>query len=212
MYKIIRGVLLADILNGLKYGPEAPRFAERIWVDARDVRSYLPASRFTEFFGGSPRSFSGRVVRFWPEGHLEDIFSNEAVRYSVEHWMHGLDWDSCGARSFMLQSIAESTSGVSDGCSTSADIDLRLNDLDSIYGEACVSRALKTRSEINCLSFREYGGSMFHVGPEGEVVFSGAGCHRFGMAYSLGIRFPAQVGCVHVAALDTFRGLRDFNR
>ena len=59
-------------------------------------------------------------------------------------------------------------------------------------------------------NFRERGGILVHIGSDGEPCFAGAGYHRFAIAKILNLRFPAQIGCVHIEALDHLDEYRQY--
>ncbi len=191
-----------DSWNRLRFGADAPRYAERIWVPPGACKRYVEAADLASFFGARVRQMSGRVVRDWPE-HLEQPFENHPkLTYCWGHWRDGKDWQASGAIDFMLSRIAVSPTGVTDKCRTLEDVERRYAALDDIWDDVRSRGRLPTRQELEPGTFREVGGVLMHLGPGGEPIFSGAGCHRFAMAMLLDASFPAQLGCVHVSALE----------
>jgi hypothetical protein len=112
-----------------------------------------------------------------------------------------MSWSDAGAIDFMLDKIAISRTGVSDGCRNYDDVIKRFETLDHIWAKLSQDGRLPCREELIPSNFRELGGVLIHLGPGGEPIFSGAGCHRFAMALLLGAPFPAQLGCVHETAV-----------
>lgn len=200
--KYVARALLIDNINRLKFGQSAPRFGERIWVRPEDLRHYIESADFYKRLGRPVRRCSGRVISEWPLDLQRNISDNPKINYCFARWSQGMSWSDAGAIDFMLDKIAISPTGVSDGCRNYTDVIERFDALDRIWAELSVAGRLPCRKELIPTNFRELGGVLIHLGPGGEPIFSGAGCHRFAMALLLGAPFPAQLGCVHESALD----------
>ncbi|TGN38520.1 hypothetical protein E5Q11_15245 [Marinobacter confluentis] len=145
---------------------------------------------------------SGRVLNEWPTDLQQRISDNPKIGYCFDHWVQGKTWAEAGAINFMLEKIASSPAGVSDECRDYGDVIERFETLDRIWADLGKRGSLPSRQELIPGNFREIGGVLIHIGPGGEPIFSGAGCHRFAMALIMGAPFPAQLGCVHESALD----------
>ncbi len=197
-----------DAFNRLRYGPQAPRYGERIWVRPSDCRCYIEAADLAKHYGSRVRQMSGRVVYDWPES-LEQPFENHPkLTYCWKHWQDDLSWAESGAIEFMLGKIAISPTGVTDKCRTPEDVQRRFESLDSIWADVKGRGRFPTRQELVPGAFREVGGILVHLGPGGVPVFSGAGCHRFAIALMLDVPFPAQLGVVHKSALESLPAFR----
>lgn len=193
--------LWIGVWNRLRLGAKAPGYAERIWVDPKQCSKYIEAADLARHFGASTRQMSGRVVHTWP-AFLEQTFDQHPkLTYCRSHWGDGESWQKAGAIDFMLSRIAVSKTGVTDRCRTPEDVIQRFNKLDSIWSEVKARGSLPSREDLDASNFREVGGVLMHLGPGGEPIFSGAGCHRFAMALMLDAPFPAQLGIVHASAL-----------
>lgn len=197
-----------DAWNRLRFGANAPKYAERIWVDPRQCGKYIEAADLARHFGASTRQMSGRVVATWPE-FLEQTFDQHPkLTYCWSRWRDNKSWKDAGAIDFMLSRIAISKTGVTDQCRTPEDVAQRFNKLDVIWSEVKARGSLPSREDLDANNFREVGGVLMHLGPDGEPIFSGAGCHRFAMALMLDAPFPAQLGVVHRSALERLHQLR----
>ncbi|MEX0605677.1 MAG: hypothetical protein WD623_11175 [Marinobacter sp.] len=112
----------------------------------------------------------------------------------------------------MMGKIAISPTGVTDKCRTLQDVEKRFDTLDAMWSEISARGSFPSRLEFIPDNFREVGGILMHLGPGGEPVFSGAGCHRFAMAMMLDTPFPAQLGIIHISALEHLPALRRPNQ
>lgn len=203
----LRGLLI-DVPNRLKFGAHAPRYAERIWVRPDHCQHYIESADFRAWCGTRVRRMSGRVISRWPESLQKPLKDNPKLNYCFAHWIDKKSWADAGAIDFMLGRIDASAEGVSDGCRTRQDVLRRFQALDKIWAEVEEAGQLPTREHLLPGNFRELGGVMIHIGPGGAPVFSGAGCHRLAMAMTLAKAFPAQLGCVHISALDKIPAVR----
>jgi hypothetical protein len=102
-----------------------------------------------------------------------------------------------------MMNLISNNGGQYDDCLNLSDVKARLSKLDEIFELAIKNGRLSSRAEVDLNGFREVGGILIHIGPDGEPVFSGAGCHRMAMAILLGQPFPAQLGVVHVNGLNS---------
>nr|WP_036192480.1 hypothetical protein [Marinobacter lipolyticus] len=197
-----------DAFNTLRFGNEAPRYAERIWVKPSQCHRYIEAADLAAHFGSRVRQMSGRVVSEWPSTLEQSFDKHPKLTYCWSHWRDGKNWEESGAIGFMLGRIAVSPTGVTDKCRTPEDVAKRFQVLDAIWGDVSNRGSLPSRKDLEPTNFREVGGVLMHLGPGGEPIFSGAGCHRFAMALMMDRPFPAQLGVVHVSALANLRDYR----
>lgn len=193
--------LLRDCHNRLRYGPSAPRHAERIWIDPVGCRLALRSIR---------RQESGKVVGgSWPPaGEVAvPIDSLPKFRFCVGRWVEGRSWEETGAYDFMLARIRKNRSP--DGCRSLDDVVRRYRALDRLFEQIRRDQRLKTRQELSFVFFRESGGVYAHLGAGGEAFLGAGGLHRFAIAAILGLRcIPAQLGCIHLSALPRLPELR----
>ncbi|MCK0713472.1 hypothetical protein ACFO0U_05305 [Chromohalobacter sarecensis] len=195
-------------MNRLKFGRQAPRYAERVWIDPDQCKRYIEAADLSRRLGTGVRQLSGRVVETWPSDLEKSLCKHPKLTYCLRHWQEGKSWDEAGGLEFMLEGITTSPTGYLDEMCTKEDIVTRFESLDSIWADVKARGSLPPRNELKPGNFREIGGILVHIGPDGEPLFSGAGCHRFAMALMLEKRFPAQLGIIHKSALAKLPLLR----
>jgi hypothetical protein len=197
---------LRDQQNRWRHKAPLARYGQTIWVDPAQCQRFLWPEDFRDFFGIRPRASSAQVVDRWPDDRLYPLVSHDKLRYCLRHWRDGMSWFDAGAMTWMLGKI-QASGGHYDECSTFADVVRRFESLDSVFEQAQRRGRLATRSELDPHAFREVGGILMHLGPKGEPVFAGAGCHRLAMALMLKRPFPAQLGVVHVDGLPALPAL-----
>ena len=91
-----------------------------------------------------------------------------------------------------------------DRLSTRAEVLQRYEQLDVLYESVLKDGKLRTRKELVQGNFREEGRVLIHIGPDGRPYFGGKGNHRLAIAIAAGLeQFPAQLGVVHISALDS---------
>ncbi len=193
-----------DTYNRIAYGPEAPLYSERIWVNPQECPDCLV---------GLGDRYSARVILSgWPPpgGKLKKIEDLEKIRFCHNHWVKGLPWEETGVFNVLEQEIKRHPRSCFDDCRNRVEIKRRYDQLDALFEEIKRERAVKKQKEVDPWAFREKEGVYFHLGPGGCLFFGGGGCHRFAIALVLGLtRIPAKIGCVHVTAFPRLRELRE---
>lgn len=188
--------LARDFANRLRYGRSCPLSCELIYVQTRNIVA-LPLS-WKKHCGG--RIDSGTVVNTWEAGEGDYISLEEVVKIDqcIKRWKHGKPWAETGAFDFYQ--------------SKGLDLDRiarRHEQLDKIFEQVRADGKLTPKSRLRRFNFREKGGIRINIGPSGEPVFVDDGTHRLAMAMVAGIPFvPAQIGIVHVNALDALEAYR----
>lgn len=199
---------LRDLIQFLKYGKNAPRFMERIWIDPRDCRWILPGRRLQKTVPcNHPREVSGLVVKDWPESGLMPLKKSPKLNFCIQRWVEGKKWEETGAYEYTKNIIDQK--GKFDNCRTHNDIIERYERLDQIFKEIKREEGFKSTDELTDTAFRESKGVLFHLGPDGEIFFGNSGNHRVAISLILGYKLPAMIGCVHVSALDKLPELWD---
>lgn len=191
------GDLGRELDNRIHHAPFNPKVSERLWIDPAQIRlatAWFPAR-------------SGLVVRQWPPSDLLPLERHPHVAYARAHWVEGLTWAETGALEYMDQQIA--ARGQQDGCRDRSDVLARFARLDEMYAAVKREGRLRTRQEIAPRAFREEGGILVHVSPDGELVSGDSGKHRLTIAQLHRLeRIPVRLGQIHVAALPLLPRLR----
>lgn len=192
---------IRDITNRVRYGPDAPKYCERIWISPRDVAS----------IGGlASREMSARVVSDWDAvfPNVAALHTDRKIRSLWQHFGDGVPWEETDEFQHRVEvwmrrkSMNRSDAG--------AALLAYYQRYEVMYGEMRSSRQMKTRTQVRGRkSFREHGGVLVHVGPDGRLVHGGHGKRRFAIAHLLDLeRIPAVLGLVHVDALGHLPHLR----
>ncbi len=199
--------LFRDACNRIMHGPDAPRFAERLWIDVGDCRK-----RMTRM--GRKDEISALVVSGrWPFENSMPVMDNGIIRNCVQHWVEGLPWNETDEADRISRAMEKYPGAY--GCIKTEDIDDYLRKLDRMFGQIAEDGGFRTRKQMEPRNFRERGGIVIHIGPDGELFLGEDGNHRFAMAYSLDMlgklerrSIPVEVGCVHQSAIGRLDSLR----
>jgi hypothetical protein len=188
-----------DPWNRVRFGADAPRFAERLWIDPRAVRSYDRKGVAWK---------SARVVTgAWQQTNERPIEEEPILQSSIARWVHGKSWEESGEVERMLQAIRNYPGHA--GCSNRHDILKRCARLDDIFRVIQRERRVRSQNELDPNAFREFGGIGMHLGPNGTLVRGGHGRHRFAMAWILELPLvPVRIGIVHQSSLPLLNELR----
>lgn len=179
--------------NNKRFGPDAPKYAECIWVNPADIRQVLK-------LGNSKQSAS--VVEHWPDQMSKPISDLMTIRCCLDHWQCNKSWEQTGVIEQMLAWIKDN--GKVDRLSNREQVVKRYEELDALFTIVVKERRLRTRKELIKGNFREEGGILVHIGPDGTPYFGGKGHHRLAIALAAGLdSFPAQLGMIHVDALNS---------
>lgn len=203
---LCRRAIAQDLAQLFKYGLNAPRLCERVYVDIRKVNLWLPPN-------GDWWRESGRVVGGnWEDG-VETLKSNRTFTYAKMHWREGHDW--ADIREILLKersagisefAVLEMLGGSSETKRNNAKA--RLASYEKLYSELAVTKTLKARSELPVPHFREHGGILIHFDSKGQLIFGARGNHRFAIAKLLDLsRVPVMVGLVHTKIKNSWRDL-----
>jgi hypothetical protein len=188
-----------DFLNIARYGPAAPRYAERIWVEPHAVRYALHGP-------GRYIVCSGQVAPIGQDLVRVDLRGTPRISSCLAHWVHGVPWVDTLDYQVTLNAVLSGKNWAQ--CSTEQDLIKRYEQLDRIFEEAKVTRRLKTRSELDRRTYREEGGVLICLDEHGEPLLYD-GFHRFAIALVLELPIiPAQLGYVARSALPSLNEYR----
>lgn len=181
-----------------EHGPLAPLFAERLWIPMNKLKFALKLWSSKQ---------TGSVVNDWPEQLVTPINEILVVKSCMSHWHDNVPWEQTGIYQQMMGYIEQH--GKVDRMKSRQDIEVRYQELDKLYYSVLETQVLSTRQKLIKGNFREEGGILVHIGPDGMPYFGGKGHHRLAVAIAAGLdRIPAQIGVVHrsgLAELETYR-------
>ena len=203
---MVRRATVQDLTHLIKYGLNAPKLCERVYVDIRKVNLWLPPNG--EWWRESGRVLCGN----WEDG-IELLETNRTLTYSKMHWQEGQDWvniretllkeGSAGVAEFaVLESLGSSSETKRNVAKA------RLASYEKLYLELAATKKFKSRSELLVPHFREHGGILIHFDSKGRLIFGARGNHRFAIAKLLDLaRVPVMVGLVHPEIESIWRDL-----
>ena len=103
-----------DFFNRARWGPSAPRFAERIWVEPSLVSGNpLPKTE------GFLKVDSARVVVDWPIVEPPPLTEDIRIKECLARWSEGFSWEDTGRVQRWLESIE--CGSIPSGCSSERD-------------------------------------------------------------------------------------------
>lgn len=193
---------LRNIYNIYKYGMEAPRFGEIVWVNPKKVTLYLP----NKVFGIPKDKVSATVVQSsWPEEStilIKESVYNNRIKACFDHFVNHVPWEDTLFYEHMLKDIGEKEGN-------EVAVIKRLEKLDIIYEQAKREGSLRIKNIDPENKVVARGEPVIHIGPNGKLYKGNEGWRRFSIACILNIKFPAEVGYVHISAIPHLRDLKN---
>ena len=191
-------IFYRDLMNKIKYGLEAPVYAERIWVNPSIINeAVFMRSR-------KAREESGQILNEFPPvgAKIVSIYDLPKIKSSFEYWNEGQSWEntvyfkknrSMHKKEHVIRTINKYKNGY----------------YEALYEETKKEGKLKTMKELKRRNFREEGGVLIHIGPNGKLYHGNAGNRRLSIAIILGLdMIPAMIGYVHKDGIKYLPGLR----
>jgi hypothetical protein len=186
-----------DLFNVVRYGRDAPKTDELLWVDPAAITRTLHAFR----------ARSAKVVTAWPPTEVWPLADHVHVQFAMAHWRDGQPWEATGVYEYMQERIERR--GRQDGCRTMDDVVRRYAHLDEVFETVARERRLRTRAELDPAAHREDGGIFVHIAPDGEPIIGESGKHRLTIAQLLELPIiPVRVGLVHRDAIRLLPAMR----
>jgi len=203
-YKHVR-----DVYNRTIYGPKAPQYAERLWVNPKEIVAVDYERVMVHGWGFYS---SAMVLNHWPfpKKYYKSLWELPKVDQCKRRYIDNESWEETGAYAFYssMMNKRNGTRKYSD-----AQIIKRHKRFDMLYESVKQGQRVKTVEEICPRPYRERGGILLHIGPDGELLFSETGSHRLAVGLILNLeRIPAQLGVVHknaIPKLDQYRGTEE---
>ncbi|MGR3376153.1 hypothetical protein [Salipiger abyssi] len=186
-----------DLWNRFRYGADAPRSDERIYLPPCEIRDSYDANA-----GRKPlrRQHSGMIVAGDWDLCRTPFAENIKFQSCRMHYEDGVAWEDTPLFARMLRHLAEGRRP--DGCVTHEDVVNRYETLDRIYEETQRRGRLLAQSELPEYFRREHGGILVHIDRNGQPLRASGGMHRLAIAQILKLpEVPAQLGVVHPEAI-----------
>ncbi len=183
------GFYARDFRNRIRYGRDAPKAFQLIYVPPEQITSTLLKKPFSEDDSGRvlPGDWDRKVVKL-----------NEVKKWATIY--NALDNDLTWEDSGMFELYAGSKKYSEKA------LRLRYEDLVDVIAKVRFDGHLKSRKELSPLSFRERGGIMVSIGSQGNLLFAGDGYHRLALAKVCKLPLiPVAVGVVHEDAVISGR-------
>ncbi len=177
------------------------KYGEMLWMNPVDCKRILPFKHLYKTYGYSLKQSKAKIVHSsWPVKYAVPVHKVKAVRFCIDHWVHGVPWEQTGEYKRIKKQIRRSKKGVAFGCKNKDDIERRCRNLDRIFEQAKQEGRLRRPDEISPEYYWGNTAIMIHIGSDGEIFQGGGGTHRFAIAHILNVPFPAQIGLVHADA------------
>lgn len=201
--KLYTDILIQDISNKLKYGPNAPKHFERIWINPQDVNYFISKEEIKRVTGKSRQEASGTVIDWDEVKNITPLEEDFRYRYAFERWRDGKTWDEIGVYEYMKNETIKYKD------MSQAELEERYRRFDELFQNIKNDGRMKCRKEIDASVFREENGILIHIGDGGKLYFGGIGFHRFSIAKVLELKtIPACIGIVAKSSIDYLNKLR----
>ena len=189
---------ILECVNILRFGSNAPRNCELIWVNPNICNNAVNNS-------AAKLANMGATVKHgdW-DRDLISVNKCPNVRFSNIRWLNGIPWDQTGSTEYTMNYLKKYDTF--DDISTIDDINSRHKNLDKIFSQVRQEGKLRPQYQIDKKCFRERNGILIHIDRDCKPIFGRAGEHRFCMSRILRLPIiPAQVGIIHPEALFKWR-------
>lgn len=178
------------VANNRRFGRGAPRFAQKF---------VLPADLVNHFGDPARRTDSARIV--FQGTNLEKIKASQVYAELHDRFCEGRPWESTGYIDRWKKIIGEA--GPIDGMSRTEHILQRCNQLDTMWAQLNVEKALRVNR--NALY---WNGIRINVMAGNHFVHAREGTHRMVLAKLCGVRhIPVEVGFVDAVVAKSFQQL-----
>lgn len=191
-----------DIHYSIKYGRNAPKYGDLIYIDPNKV-IYYSSSKRSDF--GLVKSGN------WDQQENLSLYK-ESIKYRAcsLRWEEEYTWKETGIYSHIMELIENSKNKRVDNCTNLEEVKQRYERLDKLFNEIKTTRKFKTRKELNSSNYREQGGVYISIGRENQIIFWGSGWHRLAIAKILKLeKIPAQVALIHPKAIKKWKAYKN---
>ncbi len=187
------------------------RYLDLAWCNPMDIRlstRYFVPKRGGFLCGGNEiaKDLLGKNrYRFIAAGDwdrdtapIEDVIH---ISRTIARFDRGLDWESVGEVSWMMENIIEF--GVQDGCRNLEDVVARCEAIDALKDQLERDGRFYGRRELHPGNFREKGGIGVSLARNGDIIWLSDGAHRLALARLLSVKeVPVCIHMIHSEGLD----------
>lgn len=186
---------LREVANLLRFGSQAPKADELIWIDPRQVRHGFTRPDWAPW----RRRHSGIIAPGDWDMARYPLAEGDKFRACRARFEQGLPWEDTGVYEAMMRRIERA--GLYDGCRTLDDVVRRYAEIDNLYQAIRAAGRIEPVSQRPEKLHREHGGIFVHIDRNGQPLLGGNGNHRLAIAQVLNLtRVPAHLGVVHETA------------
>jgi hypothetical protein len=207
--KEIRSIAMRNLINVMRFGLQAPRFQERIWVNPDLIEYRLSQlTRLDEF--GTLYVKSGSVVPGDWDKKGYPFKDGPVFNDAINHWVNGVPWREIGVYERKLEKIK--IKGMSDGCTNYEEVISRYDKLDEVFENVKKDGRLRTQEELSGKKFilaKGRGEIEVFIDRHGDPIHGCGGNHRLAIAKILRLQLiPAKIGVVHPEGIQYLKRYR----
>lgn len=198
-HRSLRDTGIRRLQNNLRYGADAPRPHERIWVNPGLIRHRHKRPHKSDLPLGS--RYSGCIMDGDWDQNRRRIWASQKYKACRLHFTKGVSWEDTGIIDFSMRRIARD--GQLDGMRTQAEILDRYAAIDTMMAQIMAERTLRPSTPDKPT---EIGGVLVHIARDGSILFGNEGYHRLALSRIAQLDvIPARLGITHRAVLETDR-------
>ena len=187
------------------------RYLDPVWCNPMDIRlstryfipkkgGYLHSGRELDKNELGKKQHQFIVSGGWDQ-HTTPIEDVKHITRTIDHFDKGLDWDTVGEVTWMMDNIAEY--GVQDDCRNLEDVTVRCDAIDRLKQSIQQGGRFYSRRELNPDNFREKGGIGICLSRNGDIIWFSDGAHRLAIAQMLCLKeVPVCVYMIHPDAIS----------
>lgn len=198
MQKCIKSII-EIARNIFRYGFRPQRINQRIWVDPKKIKYFLPPSTRGKYFCffyliGGDVLVGGDWDRNLPLFNEMEVF-----KACYDHWVSNVSWEDTGFLDVKMQIILKE--GQVENCRNYEELYSRYLNLDEVFTEIKRNGRFFTREELSGKKrhfFKGRGEIKIFIDRNGDPILGGNGSHRLSIAKILELpEIPARIAGMH---------------
>ncbi len=183
-----------DLNNRIRFGPGAPRYAERVWFNPQACSDYVRGVR---------KQDTGQVWDGDWDLQRDYLGNNATYRSMVMRFEQGASWEETGIYDIYMDA---NRSRPPSKFRTLEEVMAIHQRYDRLFEQVQKERVLRTREQLGRGGFRAWDEVFVSFSRDMEPLFSGHGTHRLAAARIAGLEtIPGLLGVVHGEAMTTWR-------